>query len=132
MTGHSSNIDCVNATVPLWALVALGLAAPTVALVGVLITTRAESRRSHRNWLRQTKYESYEDLFSTYLAMKAAYSDYLDAEAVTNEAIERLSITADAFKRQFDKTKLIAGLRVSFYPGFASPSTWRWNFSRRG
>jgi hypothetical protein len=55
----------MDASVPLWAFVALGLAAPLVALLSVAITTRAENRRSHRNWLRQTKYASHDRLFAT-------------------------------------------------------------------
>lgn len=83
---------------PLWAFVALGLAAPFVALISVAISTRAESRRSHRNWLRQTKYESYDRLFATYLDMTTAYSDYLDSPIVTRVAKKRLSDAADVVK----------------------------------
>jgi hypothetical protein len=121
---RESKIDCVNATVPLWAFVALGLAAPVVALISVLVSTQAESRRTQRAWLRQTKYESYERLFTAYFAMTAAYSDFLDAPIVTAKAIKRLSGAHENFKHQYDKTKLIASLRVSFSMDIEMLRTW--------
>lgn len=105
----------MTASVPLWAFVSLGLAAPIVALVGVLITTGTESRRSHRMWLYQTKYESYERLFTTYFDLSSAYSDYLAAARVTPWELQRLTETARAFKNQYEKTALVASLRVSVY-----------------
>jgi hypothetical protein len=114
----------MDATVPLWAFVALGLAAPAVALLSVLVTTRAENRRSHRNWLRQTKYESYDRLFSTYFPMKEAFSDYLDAPEITESNLDKLRQTSQIFKDQFERTGLVASLRVSLAMEREMVSTW--------
>lgn len=114
----------MGATVPLWAFVTLGLAAPAVSLIGIIITTSAESRRSHRNWLRQTKYEAYEQSFTTYFNMKAAFSDFVDAPVVTQDSLDRLSVAATAFMHQYLKTELVASLRVSFYMQMEMFKTW--------
>jgi hypothetical protein len=104
----------VNATVPLWAFVTLGLVAPVVTLIGVIVATQAESRRSHRNWLYQTKYESYERLFTAFFDMCDAYRDYLDAPTITESTLRKLILATNAFKSQYERTSLVSSLRVGF------------------
>jgi hypothetical protein len=116
LQGHRQprKVNWVNATVPLWAFVTLGLVAPVVTLIGVVITTQAENRRSHRNWLYQTKSESYERLFATFSAMCDAYRDYLDPPIITNSTLRQLTLATNAFKSQYARTSLVSSLRVGF------------------
>jgi hypothetical protein len=102
----------VEQAVPLWAFVALALVAPLLALVGVLISSRAESKRAHRNWLRETKYESYERLFVTHQRLKEAYAAFLDATMVSDHHIENLRRALRDLTDQVERTQLVASLRV--------------------
>ncbi|MFE0749471.1 hypothetical protein [Gordonia sp. NPDC058843] len=103
----------MDSSVPLWAFVGLGLAAPLVALFSVLLTIGAESRRSHRDWLRHTKFEAYDALFGTFHALTQTYSRYLDLPTVTPEKVTELNDTAQRFKDQYERTMLVASMRVS-------------------
>jgi len=114
----------VNATVPLWAFVTLGLVAPVVALIGVIITTQAENRRSHQNWLYQTKYESYEQLFTAFFDMCDTYRDYLASPTITDTTLSEITSAANTFKSQYERTALISSLRVGFNMEIEMLKTW--------
>lgn len=114
----------MSASVPLWAFVALGLAAPLVALLSVAITTAAENRRSHRNWLRQRKYEVYDELFSKFHDLKRTYGDFLDAPLVTTDLVDRLRVACRDFQNHYERTGLMASLRVSLAMQDEMMKTW--------
>lgn len=115
----------MDQTVPLWAFVTLALAAPVLALLGVIVSTRSETRRSHQNWLRQTKYESYERLFVVYAELKDAYSAFLDSDpVVTPDVLERLRQAERKFREQNERTQLVASMRTALAAEQDMGPTW--------
>lgn len=115
----------MDATVPLWAFVSLALTSPILALLGVIISDQAQTKRDHRHWLRQTKYESYERLFVAYAELKEAHSDLLGSEPVmTSEVLERLSRAELNFREHNERTQLVASIRASLAVERDMMSTW--------
>jgi hypothetical protein len=116
----------MNDTVPLWAFVALGLAAPTLALLGIVFSVRAENKRSHRNWLRQTKHDAYAAMFEAYHAMNREFGDHLNLHLDGDDASEtrRLEAAHDTFKDLYERANLVASMRVSLAAQTELMRTW--------
>jgi hypothetical protein len=56
--------------------------------------------------------------------MKNAFRDYLDAPAITHTGVAELTRTTEAFKDQFERTMLVASLRVSVASQTEMLRTW--------
>lgn len=116
----------MDSTVPLWAFVALGLAAPTLALLGVFLSSRAENKRSQRDWLRQAKYEAYTAMFHAYDEMNREFSAHLNLHLEGYEAsdIADVKATHARFKYLYERAILLASLRVSLAAQEEMLATW--------